>query len=80
MNSSDLSQLAWRKSTRSAEQGGTCVEVATWHKSSRSADQGGACVEVAALLDERLTLVRDSKNPDGAVLSFTGPAWASFTQ
>ncbi|MCW2914022.1 MAG: hypothetical protein JWN52_2090, partial [Actinomycetia bacterium] len=42
--------------------------------------QGGACVEVAALLDERLTLVRDSKNPDGAVLSFTGPAWASFTQ
>ncbi|MDN3352313.1 DUF397 domain-containing protein [Actinomadura sp. DC4] len=40
----------WRKSSRSTDTGGQCVELAvTWQKSSRSGDTGGQCVEVAAL-------------------------------
>ncbi len=36
----------WRKSKRSAENGGECVEVSEWRKSTRSAQNGGDCVEV----------------------------------
>lgn len=39
----------WRKSNRSTNTGGDCVEVATWRKSSRSTDTGGNCVEVAVM-------------------------------
>ncbi|MGH3898363.1 MAG: DUF397 domain-containing protein [Pseudonocardiaceae bacterium] len=49
-----------------------------WHKSSYSSDQGGACVEVAGLGSDR-PAVRDSKNPDGMVLTFTAAAWSAFT-
>ncbi|WP_460338083.1 DUF397 domain-containing protein [Actinoallomurus acanthiterrae] len=42
-----LTGIAWRKSSRSTEQGTTCVEVAEWRKSARSTEQGTACVEVA---------------------------------
>jgi hypothetical protein len=42
---------------------------AQWHKSTRSDGNGGQCVEVAALVDGGAA-VRDSKNPDGAVLIF----------
>jgi len=37
-----------------------------------------ACVEVAKVDDTYL--VRDSKNPDGAVLSFTEQEWAAFVE
>jgi hypothetical protein len=42
----------WRKSSRSTDTGGNCVELAAvpaWRKSSRSGDTGGSCVEVAVL-------------------------------
>ncbi|GLY87504.1 DUF397 domain-containing protein [Actinoallomurus iriomotensis] len=39
----------WRKSSRSTDTGGNCVEVSVWRKSSRSGDTGGNCVEVAAV-------------------------------
>jgi DNA-binding XRE family transcriptional regulator len=50
-----MSTLAeqWRKSSRSTDTGGNCVEVATWQKSSRSGDTGGQCVEVAVLQPRR---------------------------
>jgi len=52
------------------------VNAAQWRKSRRCS--GGACVEVAKVDD--VYLVRDSKNPDGAVLSFTDQEWAGFVE
>ncbi len=48
-----------------------------WYKSSYSA-QTGECVEVATLPDG--AVVRDSKDPDGPVLTFTADAWRAFIQ
>jgi hypothetical protein len=48
----------------------------TWRKSSLSGSQGD-CVEVAALADGGAA-VRDSKDPEGAVLRFTAAEWAAF--
>lgn len=45
-----------------------------WRKSSRSTS--GACVEVAPQRDT--ILVRDSKDPQGAILTFDRPAFAAF--
>ncbi|WP_433175348.1 DUF397 domain-containing protein [Actinoallomurus sp. CA-150999] len=40
----------WRTSSYSADQGGTCVQVAAvWRTSSHSANQGGECVQVAVI-------------------------------
>ncbi len=48
-----------------------------WRKSSYSGGNGGNCVEVAVLPGGG-PAVRDSKNPDGAVLFFTKTAWSAF--
>lgn len=45
-----------------------------WRKSSASAQ--GNCVEVAAAAGA--VLVRDTKNRDGAVLTFTQSEWSAF--
>ncbi|MFJ9036048.1 DUF397 domain-containing protein [Streptomyces sp. NPDC102406] len=44
--------IQWRKSSYSSDQGGSCVECAplgplAWRTSSYSGDQGGSCVECA---------------------------------
>ncbi|MEU5880208.1 DUF397 domain-containing protein [Spirillospora sp. NPDC047279] len=51
MNAPEWSAVQWRKSSRSTNTGGECVEVADlgWRKSNRSGDTGGQCVEVADL-------------------------------
>ena len=49
----------------------------TWVKSSYSGDNGGNCVEVAPAFPATIP-VRDSKNPDGPVLTFAPPAWKAF--
>jgi hypothetical protein len=73
----DLTRAEWRKSSRSGDNGGNCVEVATvWRKSSRSGDNGGACVEVARNLHG--VAVRDSKNPRGPVLTVESAGWRAF--
>jgi hypothetical protein len=76
-----LTGARWRKSSYSGDTGGQCVECApvggaTWRKSSYSGDTGGDCVEVAHLAPH--IAVRDSKNPDGPVLTLTPGAFTAF--
>ena len=47
-----------------------------WRKSSYSGNNGGDCVEVGAAVP--LIAVRDSKDPDGARLTFGREAWQAF--
>jgi hypothetical protein len=47
-----------------------------WFKSSRSGGNGGSCVEVR-VHDGRIQ-TRDSKDPDGPVLTFTPAEWSAF--
>lgn len=47
-----------------------------WRRSSRSYG-AGECVEVAVRDGKRMD-VRDSKNPQGAVLRVTGAEWMAF--
>lgn len=47
-----------------------------WKKSSKSGGNGGECVEVRRR-DEAIQ-VRDSKDPTGPILRFTGKDWAAF--
>ncbi|MFD4656127.1 DUF397 domain-containing protein [Kitasatospora sp. NPDC058444] len=55
---------------------GVDLSRARWLKSSYS-QQGGDCLEVAR--DARALMpVRDSKDPQGAVLVFPAEAWESF--
>ncbi|ROT31276.1 DUF397 domain-containing protein [Micromonospora sp. HM5-17] len=52
---------------------------AIWRKSTRSGTNGGSCVEVADNLPG-VVLVRDSKDPNGAVLAFTPTQWQAFVR
>lgn len=49
----------------------------TWHKSTASGPNGD-CVEVAFV--DGSVVVRNSRDPVGAVLSFTSREWAAFLE
>jgi len=48
-----------------------------WRKSSYSGNGGGNCVEVASNMPG-VVAVRDSKNPDGPVLTIGTNGWREF--
>jgi hypothetical protein len=52
---------------------------AAWRKSSYSGNNGGNCVEVASNLPG-IVAVRDSKDREGLVLTFTPNEWIAFIQ
>jgi hypothetical protein len=64
-----MSQVKWRKSTRSSGQGGNCVEVGVI---------GDPRVAACEVTSDELHLVRDSKDPEGAVLAFPPADWDAF--
>jgi hypothetical protein len=80
MSTPDLSSAVWRKSSRSNDNGGDCVEIGlpplTWRKSSRSGDNGGNCVEVAAAPE--WAAIRDSKSPASGTLTLSSTQWTAF--
>lgn len=47
-----------------------------WHKASASGSGSSNCVEVAFRND--CVLVRNSRDPQGPMLVFTGAEWAAF--
>jgi len=49
-----------------------------WFKSSHSGGSSSECVETAILEGSCGVAVRDSKNPNGGVLTFTVEAWTAF--
>ncbi|GAA4625787.1 hypothetical protein GCM10023196_031330 [Actinoallomurus vinaceus] len=49
MSTPSPSTSPWRKSSRSGDTGGDCVEITVWRKSSRSGHTGGDCVEITIL-------------------------------
>lgn len=51
----------------------SAIAAAPWRKSTRSASD---CIEVA--FAATVVGVRDSKEPDGSLLVFDQPAWATF--
>ena len=61
----DLTGAPWRKSSYSGGNGGTCVEVAVVPGSKEGSDY--------------VITMRDSKDPDGPVLTFTPDEWKAFT-
>lgn len=50
---------------------------AEWRTASHSSINGGNCVEVARNLPG-IVAVRDSKDPDGPVLTIESAGWQSF--
>ncbi|GAA3751112.1 hypothetical protein HDA32_000921 [Spinactinospora alkalitolerans] len=53
-------------------------EGALWRTSSYSGTGGGNCVEVAD--GAEVVAVRDSKAPEGVMLSFSPAAWRAFVE
>ncbi|MFD4875230.1 MULTISPECIES: DUF397 domain-containing protein [unclassified Streptomyces] len=77
----ETGRQTWRKSSYSSTNGGECVECApigtvAWRKSSFSGSNGGDCVEVAT--GAPCVAIRDSKNPDGAVLTVNRSRFEEF--
>lgn len=71
-----MTQQAWKKSSFSSTNG-TCVDTLRYVKSSFSATNC-TCVEMATCPDEDHMHVRDSKDPDGPVLTFDHADWHAF--
>ncbi|WP_326636853.1 DUF397 domain-containing protein [Streptosporangium sp. NBC_01755] len=69
MSELDLSHVTWQKSSLSGA-GQNCVEVGL--------AEGTRATSEHATGAEHLLLIRDSKDPDGPVLTLTPSAWDAF--
>ncbi|QKW08367.1 DUF397 domain-containing protein [Streptomyces sp. NA04227] len=70
--------LMWFKSSYSGDEGGACLEVAAdWRKSTHSGSEGGACLEISPC--PTAIHIRDSKTPEGPILTLGRDAWSAFT-
>lgn len=65
----------WTRSSSSYATG-NCVEARTWRKAGASG--ATECVEVGPCTCGASVQVRDSKDPDGPVLSLSTGEWAAF--
>ncbi|MFJ9178818.1 DUF397 domain-containing protein [Streptomyces sp. NPDC102360] len=69
----------WRKSSYSGGESGACLEVSdAWRKSTYSGGDSGDCLEVNDAACTAHLPVRDSKNPTGPAVVFSGGAWTAF--
>jgi Domain of unknown function (DUF397) len=50
----------------------------TWRKSSYSGGNGGGCIEVGADAHAGRVLVRDTKDREGPMLTFSPEIWRRF--
>jgi hypothetical protein len=75
MRTTSGTRLVWHKSSHSDSEGAQCVEVA-WRKSSYSDSEGAECVEVAEAT--AAVHIRDSKDPEGPILTVPRGGWADF--
>ncbi|MDT0319896.1 DUF397 domain-containing protein [Streptomyces millisiae] len=76
----ELRGVVWRKSSYSGGTNGNCLEVGVaWHKSSYSGGGNGNCLEVGGGVPG-VVPVRDSKDPQRAVVRFSGAAWGAFVR
>jgi hypothetical protein len=82
----DSSQITWRKSSHSADQG-QCVEVGLWRDPTRGpelrhlvgvAPASGSLASFTPGEPEVRYVLRDSKDPDGRTLNLTPNHWAAF--
>lgn len=67
--------IVWRKSSRSGNTSGNCVEAGAWRKSTHSSTSSGNCVEVAPYSDLAGIALRDTKDREGPMLTFTVSQW-----
>lgn len=77
MNDLDLSRAMWKKSSFS-NNGGACVEVTHASVRLRNAGTGNGADCAGTARRRPAVAVRDSKDPDGPVLSFSAAAWHAF--
>lgn len=71
--------MAWRESGSRASNGGACVEAGMTPQQSGYSGRGlGGRAEVNRPPVD-VVAVRDSKDPEGPVLTFSPAAWQSFT-
>ncbi|MFK0290862.1 DUF397 domain-containing protein [Streptomyces sp. NPDC090442] len=79
----DLAATTWVKSSYSDANGGQCLEFSRdfiWIKSSHSEGDGGACLEISPghSTTHGVVPIRDSKVPDGDVVTVPAAGWSSF--
>jgi len=70
-----ISDISWRKARRSGGNGGDCVEVTVLDTAALDTAADGPTHKAE---QDRLFVMRDSKDPEGPRLFFTLAEWEAF--